>query len=303
MLPSLVRFPARPPRHAHFGIRSIDPMHLLSTLQTPRYRDACKTRCWSVCSTLTRPDFHRQADTSFPNAHRTGLLPCVMTANITDEDGCTMWARGIHCWIKPVHPLPPHQAFLTTSGQRSVPVSAHFVAKPCTGPEIARNAVVLAVATYYRSQPLAHFWDWIVPASLQLGFHLFELGPQAICRCLPMHQELSRPGPPTAVAEPKELEGLRFPLSSLLSVLGGISPKLQQARLVRVQRQANVPQPLPQDDQELLGVCAVLEPHDEVVQVTHDDHVTTRFSPAPSLGPQIEHLVHIQIGRQRCTNH
>src|SRR5713101_6510536 len=68
MLPSLVRFPARPPRHAHFGIQSIDPVHLLSTLQTPRYHDACKTRCWSVCSTLTRPDFHRQVDTSFPNA-------------------------------------------------------------------------------------------------------------------------------------------------------------------------------------------------------------------------------------------
>src|SRR5438552_19078168 len=74
MLPSLVHFPARPPRHAHFGIRSIDPMHLLSTLQTPCYRGACKTRCWSVCSTLTRPDFHRQADTSFPNAHRMGLF-------------------------------------------------------------------------------------------------------------------------------------------------------------------------------------------------------------------------------------
>jgi hypothetical protein len=73
MLPSLVRFPARPPQHAHFGIRSIDPVHLLSTLQTPRYRDACKTRCWSVCSTLTRPDFHQQADTSFPNAQRIGL--------------------------------------------------------------------------------------------------------------------------------------------------------------------------------------------------------------------------------------
>ena len=44
----------------------MDPVHLLSTLQTPRCRGACKTRCWPVCSTLTRPDFHRQVDTSFP---------------------------------------------------------------------------------------------------------------------------------------------------------------------------------------------------------------------------------------------
>ena len=78
-LPSLVRFPARPPRQAHFGIRSADPMHLLSTLRTPRYHDTRKTCCWPVCSTLARPDFHRQADTSFPNAPRIRLLHQVMT--------------------------------------------------------------------------------------------------------------------------------------------------------------------------------------------------------------------------------
>ena len=49
-------------------------MHLLSTLQTPRYRDARKTCSWPVCSTLARPDFHRQADISFPNAPCSVLL-------------------------------------------------------------------------------------------------------------------------------------------------------------------------------------------------------------------------------------
>ena len=78
MPPSLGGIPARPPRQAHFGIQSIDPVHLLSTLQTPRYHDACKTRCWSVCWTLTRPDFHRQVGTSFPNA-----LPHVLVSTGT----------------------------------------------------------------------------------------------------------------------------------------------------------------------------------------------------------------------------
>lgn len=27
--------------------------------------------------------------------YRTGFLPCVMTANVTDGQGCTMWARGM----------------------------------------------------------------------------------------------------------------------------------------------------------------------------------------------------------------
>src|SRR6266567_4498260 len=133
-----------------------------------------------------------------------------------------------------MHPFPPHRALLAASRQRSVPVAAHFVAKPCNSPPVAGDTVVLAVTTYYRSQPLAHLWDWVVPASLQLGFHLFELGPQAISRCMPMHHELSLPGPPTAVDETEELERLWFPLSSLLSVLSGVPPKFQQARLVRV---------------------------------------------------------------------
>src|SRR5712691_5298614 len=137
-----------------------------------------------------------------------------------------------------MHPLPPHRALLAASRQRSMPVTAHFIAKPCNGPPVAADAVVLTVTTDYRSQPLAHLWDWIVPAPPQLGFHFAKLGPQAICRCMPLHPELSLPGPPTAVDQPKELECLRFPLSSLLSVLGGVSPKFQQARLVRVQHQA-----------------------------------------------------------------
>ena len=62
------------------------------------------------------------------------------------------------------------------------------------------------------------------PASLQLGFHLLKLGPQAIGRCMPMHHELSFPGPSATMDETEELEGLRFPLPSLLSILGGVSP-------------------------------------------------------------------------------
>ena len=41
------------------------PVHPLSTLRTPRYRDARKTRSRPACSALAGPDFHRQATTSF----------------------------------------------------------------------------------------------------------------------------------------------------------------------------------------------------------------------------------------------
>jgi len=55
-----------------------------------------------------------------------------------------------------------------------------------------------------------------------------------------MHHELSLSGPSTAVDETEELESLWFPLPTLQPVLSGVPPKLQQARLGRVQRQAEL---------------------------------------------------------------
>src|SRR5438128_6863184 len=74
MLPSLAAIPARPPRQVDFGIQSTHPAYSLSTLQTPRCRDACKTRYWPACLALARLDFHQQVDTSFAQRnHRTTL--------------------------------------------------------------------------------------------------------------------------------------------------------------------------------------------------------------------------------------
>src|SRR5260370_42676820 len=74
MLPSLAAIPARPPRQVDFGIQSAHPAYSLSTLQTPRCRDACKTRYWPACLALARLDFHQQVDTSFAQRnHRTTL--------------------------------------------------------------------------------------------------------------------------------------------------------------------------------------------------------------------------------------
>jgi len=46
------------------------PVQPLSTLRTPRRRDARKTRSRPACSALNGPDFHWQAHSSFPLARR-----------------------------------------------------------------------------------------------------------------------------------------------------------------------------------------------------------------------------------------
>ena len=53
------------------------PVQPLSTLRTPRRRDARKTRSRPACSALDGPDFHWQAHSSFPIAPRTRLPPWV----------------------------------------------------------------------------------------------------------------------------------------------------------------------------------------------------------------------------------
>jgi hypothetical protein len=49
------------------------PVQPLSTLRTPRRRDARKTRSRPACSALNGPDFHGQAHSSFPLAPRIRL--------------------------------------------------------------------------------------------------------------------------------------------------------------------------------------------------------------------------------------
>jgi hypothetical protein len=49
------------------------PVQPLSTLRTPRCRDARKTRSRPACSALNGPDFHWQAHSSFPIAPRIRL--------------------------------------------------------------------------------------------------------------------------------------------------------------------------------------------------------------------------------------
>src|SRR3984893_4315927 len=201
---------------------------------------------------------------------------------------------------QPLHSLPFFFCFLAASPEGSMPQSVHFLPEPLDGPCIPSDAVVLAVSAYHGSQPLAYLGYRVVPTSPQLLFDLFELGSLAIAYRVPSHREpASSPGPPTAVHKHQKLEGLRLPLPTPPPILCGVPPKLQQARLVRVQLQPKLLQSLPQDFQKTLGIRLGLEPNDEIVQIPHDDHLTLRLCRPPSLCPQVEHVVQVHVGQQR----
>jgi hypothetical protein len=58
-----------------------------------------------------------------------------------------------------------------------------------------------------------------------------------------------------------------------------------------VQGQAELLKSLPQFSEEPFGLATVLEPHDEIVGITHDDHVARGGCGPPPLDPKVEDVM------------
>src|SRR5436305_1651267 len=103
-----------------------------------------------------------------------------------------------------------------------------------------------------------------------------------------LHDEPAVPGPPAVVGEAKEGEGFRTPLAALLSGHGREATELDEARLVLVEQQAELGQPIPELCQHLSCICFPVEPHDEVVGIAHDRDSTACMSATPLVDPKVE---------------
>ncbi|MBV8315299.1 MAG: hypothetical protein JOZ53_10210, partial [Planctomycetaceae bacterium] len=101
------------------------------------------------------------------------------------------------------------------------------------------------------------------------------------------------------VGEAQERERLRLALPALPSVLGGEPPEFDQPRLLGVQRQAELLQATSDVSEEAFGIAAVLESHDEIVGVAHDDQVAGGGLSPPLPGPQVEGVVQEHVRQQR----
>src|SRR3984893_9406852 len=127
--------------------------------------------------------------------------------------------------------------------------------------------------------------DWLMRPPLQLILDLPERCPHAIAPCYPLHEEL-----PTAVAftdegKAEEVEGFRLSVPTLSASICRKATELYQASLVRIERQRELFEPLAHVVPEPPGVSLALKAHDEVVGITHDDHVIRGLAPSPALGP------------------
>src|SRR5262249_7691038 len=147
-------------------------------------------------------------------------------------------------------------------------------------------------------QPFPLFGDRLVPASLQLLLHLLELRPYAVAPGLPVDQECALARFSADEREPKEHERLRFAEPALLAVHGRGAAELDQAGLLRMEQQCKRLKPRPHRIEEVTSVVLLLEADNQIVSVSHDDHVASGLAPSPARSPQVEAVMQVDIGQE-----
>jgi hypothetical protein len=161
------------------------------------------------------------------------------------------------------------------------------------------HSVIADVSTHHRPQPLAHFRDGVVQTSLQFGSHRLDLRLPPLAHRLPQHREPSFSGFPADVREAQKVEALRFPVATVSPILVRIAAKFDEPRFLGMQLKAKLRESFADFREESLGLLSMLEPNDEVIGETHDDHVTLRLRLSPLLDPKVEYVVQIDVGQKR----
>src|SRR5271166_2769039 len=99
--------------------------------------------------------------------------------------------------------------------------------------------------------------------------------------------------------EAQERKGLRFAEPASLAVDRRKAAELNQAGLVRVERQRKFPEPFAHRVKETACVAFTLEADDQIVRVTNDDHDALSLPPSPALSPEIETVMQVDVGKER----
>src|SRR6266545_2906714 len=197
------------------------------------------------------------------------------------------------------HALPRHEGGLAAPHQRGTPASDQCVAKRMEARRVPRHPIVTGVPHHDRAQVGPLFRNGRVHASPQFGGHLLQLRMPLPPHRLAQYREPTRPRLAAAMREAEEVERLRFPIATASPIPVGTATELDEARLVGMQRQTEPREPLAQVREKADGFLPMFESDDEVVSKPDDDDVALRLPRSPSLGPEVEDVVEIDVGQQR----
>ena len=165
------------------------PVQPLSTLRTPRRRDARKTRSRPACSALNGPDFHWQAHSSFPLAPRIRLPPRASDGKPYCGPGVKDARFGEPIVGQAPHPLPGRPVFLAASLERPSPEVEDMEAEGGERWTVGRHGEVVEVAAHNLPQPFSLHGNRLVHAPSQFLFDGFELRPHSVAPGFPFDEE------------------------------------------------------------------------------------------------------------------
>jgi len=120
-------------------------------------------------------------------------------------------------------------------------------------------------------------------AAAQLFLNPPKPRPHAIASCSALELERSSPGRAADEREPQERKGLRSAKSAPLSAYSRVAAELQQSRLLPVQLEPESLEPRTHRIPEAPRIGFVLEANNDVIGISHDDHVAGGLSPSLTL--------------------
>jgi hypothetical protein len=159
-------------------------------------------------------------------------------------------------------------------------------------------------------EPFAWLGDGVVHALAQTFLDLLQLRPQPIAATGSAQPKPAGPRGAADQSEAKKVEGLRFAQPARASVRS-IAAKLDQAGLVRMQRQRELRKPRAHCGEKPMGIGLALEADHHVIGprvraargprtgAAHDDHLASDRASSPARGPQVEDVVQVDVGEQR----
>jgi hypothetical protein len=113
-----------------------------------------------------------------------------------------------------------------------------------------------------------------------------------------VEQERSTSGLAADERESKKSEGLSPTSAAPLSTFSRMTTELQQARLLPVQFESKLFEPRSHRIPEAPRISFMLETHDQIVSVSHDDHVAAGFTFPPLVRPEVEDIVKVDVSKQ-----
>src|SRR5215472_17004667 len=197
------------------------------------------------------------------------------------------------------HAIPCESAFLAAPPERAPPEIGHIVPERRERPAIGRDRIVSEVTSHDLPQPFPLLGDRLMHSTQELRLNVPQLAPHAVASGLPLKLEGAAARSTTDEGEAQEREGFRFSKPAPLAFARSEAAELNQARLVRVERQRKFPEPVTHRIKEATCVALVLKADHQIVGISHDDHVAPGLLPSPALSPEVEAVMQVNIGEDR----